>query len=296
MMSSTNTLGFLSLTTRCPLFKLVDHIKIAHMRLRFAPITYLNKLIKSSKLELSAVNYCLHQSINHMEFGEPMSAKALARVRTWIASSKLAEGAKLPPERDLCETLGVSRAELRKALLVMETNGSLIRQVGRGTFLSGKREMRKTGASQETIADLAERTSPHEAMMARLVLEPEMARLAALHASPLQLGDLRKLAKQMRSATSWQAYEELDSEFHELLATAAGNSLLHALHSIMNGVRFVVVWRRLDTPMSAPPDDYHSFDEHDAIVTALENRSGSEAYKAMHSHLQSTLSTMTLHN
>jgi len=225
-----------------------------------------------------------------------MSAKALARVRTWIASSKLAEGAKLPPERNLCETLGVSRAELRKALLVMETSGSLSRQVGRGTFLSGKREMRKIGTSQDTISDLAERTSPHEAMMARLVLEPELARLAALHASPLQLGNLRKLSKQMRGAASWQAYEELDSEFHDLLATAAGNSLLHALHSILNGVRFVVVWRRLDTPLAAPPDDYHSFSEHEAIVAALEQRSGSEAFKAMQAHLQSTLSTMTVHN
>jgi len=181
-------------------------------------------------------------------------------------------------------------------LLVMETNGSLIRQVGRGTFLSGKREMRKIGTSQDTISDLAERTSPHEAMMARLVLEPEMARLAALHASPMQLGDLRKLSKQMRSAASWQTYEELDSEFHDLLASAAGNSLLHALHNILNGVRFVVVWRRLDTPMAAPPDDYHSFDEHDAIVAALEKRSGTEAFKAMQAHLQSTLSTMTVHS
>ena len=100
----------------------------------------------------------------------------------------------------------------------------------------------------------------------------------------------------MRSAASWQTYEELDSEFHDLLASAAGNSLLHALHNILNGVRFVVVWRRLDTPMAAPPDDYHSFDEHDAIVAALEKRSGTEAFKAMQAHLQSTLSTMTVHS
>jgi DNA-binding FadR family transcriptional regulator len=221
-----------------------------------------------------------------------MTTKALTRVQTWIAAADLADGARLPPERDLCTTLGTSRAELRKALLVLESNGVLARQVGRGTFLAKKPKQRKSDSAQGTIADLAERTGPHEAMMARLALEPELARMAALHASPRQLRELRSLATAMRDAVSWLAYEEMDSQFHDILADASGNSLLHALHKIMNGVRFVVVWRRLNTPEVAPSLEYHSFDEHDAIVTALEERNGNRAYRAMKTHLQSTLSTM----
>lgn len=227
-----------------------------------------------------------------------MSAKVLARLRAWIAASGLVEGARLPPERDLCADLGVTRAELRKALLVLESGGSVVRQVGRGTFLAkkpGARNARKSGTSEGLIADLAERTGPHEAMMARLALEPELARMAALHASPMQLRELRRLAVSMRNASSWHAYEEMDAEFHDILAEASGNALLYELHKIMNGVRFVVVWRRLNTPEMYPNEDYHSFDEHDTIVAALEQRSGAEAYKAMQSHLQSTLSTMTVH-
>jgi len=222
-----------------------------------------------------------------------MSNKVLSRVRAWIAASDLTEGGRFPPERTLCTTLGVSRAELRKALLVLESDGTVTRQVGRGTFLAKKPDQRKSDAAQSTITDLAETTGPHEAMMARLTLEPEMARMAALHASPRQLRDLRRLGTAMRSAVSWHAYEELDSQFHDILAEASGNSLLHALHKIMNGVRFVVVWRRLNTPETAPGPDYHSFDEHDVIITALENRDGDQAYIAMQKHLQSTLSTMT---
>ena len=44
-------------------------------------------------------------------------------------------GARIPPERVLAEELRVSRADLRKALLVLETEGRLDRQVGRGTFV-----------------------------------------------------------------------------------------------------------------------------------------------------------------
>lgn len=223
-----------------------------------------------------------------------MSAKVLSRVRTWIVSSGLVEGGRLPPERSLCESLGVSRAELRKALLVLEASGVLAREVGRGTFLAKKPEQHKSGSTEGTIGFLAESTGPHEAMMARLALEPELARMAALHASPRQLRDLRRLATDMRNAVNWLAYEEMDSQFHGILAEASGNSLLCALHEIMNGVRFVVVWRRLNTPKVAPDADYHSFDEHDNIVAALEERDGGRAYKAMQTHLKSTLSTMTL--
>jgi len=218
----------------------------------------------------------------------------LARVRSWIASSGLAEGERLPPERDLCGKLGITRTALRKALLMLEANGSLVRQVGRGTFLAKATHSSTSSSSDNTISDLAERTGPHEAMMARLTLEPELARMAALHATPRHLRDLRRLSNTMRAAGSWHAYEDMDSEFHDIIAEASGNSLLYELYKIVNGVRLVVVWRRLNTPEAGPSPDYHSFDEHDAIVAALDGREGKAASKAMQAHLQSTLSTMTI--
>lgn len=222
-----------------------------------------------------------------------MSTRVLARLRAWLAGSGLAEGARLPPERDLSVNLGVSRAELRKALLVLEVEGWLERKVGRGTFLTKPRDQRRGAGLDSNINDLAERTGPHEAMMARLAIEPELARMAALHATPRQLSELRRLADAMRQATSWTGYEELDASFHDLIAEAGGNSLLHAVHKIVNGVRMVVVWRRLSTPDAAPAPDYHSFTEHDAIIEALENREGLMAQKAMRGHLQATLASMT---
>lgn len=130
-------------------------------------------------------------------------------------------------------------------------------------------------------------------MTARLALEPEIAQLAALHATPNQLRGLRKLADAMREASSWNHYEQLDSEFHGAIAAASGNSLLQSLHGILNGVRLAVVWRRLNTSDRGPDPSYHSFDEHDAILAALEHRDGAAAGAAMRAHLTSTLSLMT---
>ncbi|WP_222435257.1 FadR/GntR family transcriptional regulator [Puniceibacterium confluentis] len=215
-------------------------------------------------------------------------------MRNWIATAGLARGARLPPERELCATLGVSRAELRKALLVLEADGALERHVGRGTFLAKAPRPSRGGTGVDaTIAALAETTGPVEAMNARLALEPEIAQRAALHATPKQLRELRRLADAMREATSWGAYEQLDSEFHATIAAASGNSLLQSLHRILNGVRQAVVWRRLNTTDRGPDPAYHSFNEHDAIFAALENRDGTAAGAAMRAHLDSTLSLMT---
>lgn len=222
-----------------------------------------------------------------------MQDKVLMRLRNWITGSGLARGDRLPPERTLCETLGISRADLRKALLVLEAEGALERHVGRGTFLAKPtRSPRGSGGIDGTIAALAETTGPVEAMTARLALEPEIAKLAALHATPKQLRELRQLSDAMRAAPNWSSYEALDSDFHASLAAATGNGLLETLHRILNGVRQAVVWRRLSTPDRGPNADYHSFDEHDAILTALENRDGVAAEQAMTAHLESTLSMM----
>lgn len=222
-----------------------------------------------------------------------MQDKTLLRLRNWIAESGLARGAKLPPERKLSAILGVSRAELRNAALLLETEGLLDRHVGRGTYLSKTPRPSRGGKSIDAAAShLAEITSPTDAMTARLVLEPELAQMAALNATPKQLRVLREISDTMRQAPTWAAYEGLDFDFHSAIAAASGNAMLQALFDILNGVRQIVVWRKLAPSDRGPDRDYHSFGEHDAILSALEARDGQAASKAMAAHLNSTLSAL----
>ena len=48
--------------------------------------------------------------------GEQGSFAALTQLRAFVAQQDVASETRLPPERELCEMLGVSRGELRKAL------------------------------------------------------------------------------------------------------------------------------------------------------------------------------------
>jgi len=63
---------------------------------------------------------------------------ALTQLRAYLAQRELPPEARLPPERELSEILGVSRGELRKALAILEGQGELWRHVGKGTFVGAR--------------------------------------------------------------------------------------------------------------------------------------------------------------
>ena len=193
-------------------------------------------------------------------------------------------GTRLPSERKLAEEFGVSRTEIRKALARLEQNGHLSREVGRGTFI-------RTPASDRSLdlTTLREITSPREAMEARLSIEPELAGLAAVNASVKQVDAMRGLARQMRQADNWRIYEQNDGRLHRLIAESTGNKLMASIYNTVDEVRRAVVWRWLDTRPSRPPADYSSFDEHDRIIDAIEQRNRTVAMETMRRHLRTTI-------
>lgn len=174
--------------------------------------------------------------------------------------------------------------------MALEAEGLVERHVGRGTFL--RTPSAEDASNEPLVRRLAEITSPHAAMMARLSLEPELAGHAAIHAAPRHLVEARRLTEDMRSAKDWAEYEAMDARLHELIAVASGNPLLAELLRIVNAVRLSVVWSNLEIPQDGPPADYHSFAEHDAIVEALERRDRTAAHAAMRTHLKSVRATL----
>lgn len=57
----------------------------------------------------------------------------------------------LPPERELAKQLGVSRASLREALIVLEISGWIVIQSGNGVIVSDKKHL----ASDYTIEEFS---------------------------------------------------------------------------------------------------------------------------------------------
>lgn len=206
---------------------------------------------------------------------------ALARLRSYLARIEMPLDSRLPPERELAEALGVTRAGLRKALAVLESENQIWRHVGKGTFI-GSRPI-------ETMADVAaitRRTNPAEVMRTRLLLEPEVARMAALNATSAHIAEMHLCMQRTRVAQTWRQYEAWDNRLHRVVAESTQNSLLLALLDTLNAVRRAVVWGRLRVDKVKPAPTHHSFEDHAAIVAAIEDRDLDRAAAAMRRHLE----------
>ena len=205
---------------------------------------------------------------------------ALTQLRAWLAQRKLPANGRLPPERELCDILGVSRGELRKALAILEKNGELWRHVGKGTFV-GVRPVEELSS----ITAIVERSNPVEVMKARLLIEPMLAREAAVNATGSDLEEMTRCLQAQREAATWRQYEFADNRLHRIIAEAAGNTVLTALFDQLNAIRRAVVWGRLRVKSDHPPHNHHSFSQHTEIVSAIVERDQEGAFETMRDHL-----------
>jgi len=200
-------------------------------------------------------------------------------LRHFIAQSGFHHNDRLPPERALCSQFGVTRGELRKALLALEGDGLIWRHVGRGTFIGARPVL-----NLADVAYLGKLASPAQVIVARLAIEPELARLAALHGARTDFDNLIGWSKRCRTAPDWRSYEAADNNLHHAIARATHNKLLIYLFDTLNVVRRSTVWGQSRATIR-PPRDHFSLDQHDAIVKAITTRDANLAAALMRDHL-----------
>lgn len=210
-------------------------------------------------------------------------AEALDALTGFIRDGGYKPGDRLPPERELIVSLGISRNTLRRALEALERDGAIWRHVGKGTFVAAH----GGEAGGGSLADLSQQVTPVQLMRARLALEPAITREAAINASGEAVARLKISKARAAAASTWDEYEAQDDHFHRAVAEASGNVLLLALFDQLNQVRRAVAWNTVVRTTARPAQDHSSFAEHDAILAAIEARDPAAAHAAMRTHLGS---------
>ena len=192
------------------------------------------------------------------------------------------DGHQLPPERVLAEKYGLARNTVRSALNRLEEQGLLIRHVGRGTFV---RSEEKLGNSR-LLGRMGE-ASPADLMEIRLVIEPQVAALAAHRATEEDLVQIETALRQSISAKGTAEFEHWDGELHLGIFRASKNELLIDYCESINVVRNQPRWYRLKQ-RSLTPDLRFVYDkQHSEIVYALKDRDSDAARLALQRHLES---------
>src|SRR5688500_7913376 len=109
-----------------------------------------------------------------------------------------AEGEQIPPERILCQKLGVGRASLREALKALEIMGMIETRLGEGTFVCGRAEfLARPLLWAITGSDISD---ARELVEARKLIEVELAGLAADRATAEELTKIRETLRQMEAS------------------------------------------------------------------------------------------------
>ena len=202
------------------------------------------------------------------------------QIQRLIQQGDLGPGDQLPPERVLAETFQVSRASVREALRALELRGLIEGRQGGGTFV-------RALSSDDLIPPLASAlltgAEMDQLMEVREMIEPHIAELAALRATPEAIAELEALlAHQAERVSRGEIPIEEDTAFHNALAISTANGvllrLLHLIVDLLEDSR--ARW------FQSPDRPAKSLAGHRRVLDAIKQRDSAAAYHAMAAHVR----------
>ncbi|AKO96016.1 MAG: FCD domain-containing protein [Marinovum algicola] len=197
-----------------------------------------------------------------------------------IEKGEYAAGERLPPERELAQTLDVSRTTVREALLALEIMQMIEIRVGAGVFV---RDAASRGAAPIYEPDAA---PPSAVLAARRLIEAETAALAAAHATPEQIALMARTNDELAAnIDNVAAFDAADAKFHDLIAQAAGNDVLAGFVGHLWRMRESEMWAFWYDQTRHPDNRRRSAEDHRVILRAIERGASDAARTAMQSHL-----------
>ena len=191
-------------------------------------------------------------------------------LRRQIRQGGLQPGDRLPGNRELTATFGVSMGSVREAISMLVSEGLIETRAGRGTYVARGARLPQLPPARRGGGTL-ERKEVEELIEAREALELQIVAMAAQRASAAQVAKLQAIVERMQAGVVDPAlYGEADVEFHLALAEAAGNRFLF---DAMAGIRQLL---RRELELSAEVGARRfgnlqfSVDSHRLVTAAIE--------------------------
>src|SRR5580693_3484703 len=220
------------------------------------------------------------------------------------ARAGLGTGSRLPTERKLAADMGATRTSIRHALAVLQAQGHISREVGRGTFLRhdpgadghdagtaepGPAGGRAPGAGAGPMAGLAGEASagfgPADVMTIRRLLEPLAMPLVVAWATASDFREMDRCLAGGDRAASYQEFETWDLALHRTIMAASHSPLLGQLYAVIETARHGHSWGDLKRRSASRERREKYQADHAALVAALRARDSDRATEAMRTHL-----------
>ncbi|PIB91364.1 FadR/GntR family transcriptional regulator [Caulobacter sp. FWC2] len=200
-----------------------------------------------------------------------------------IAEGRYVPGDRLPSERGLADSFGVSRPTIRDAMIALEFQGLVEARQGSGVYVTTR------GKPEEDVTEAE--VSALELTEARRLFEGEACALAAA-VSDEHIAGLERIARDLTNLAATEDGERLEHDFHLAVAHATRNAaIVAAVEEIWTLRRqFPDCSSQLRRVRLADPKNFA--EDHHRIVAALRDRDPKEARRAIHDHLNRTVETL----
>jgi len=211
-----------------------------------------------------------------------LAETAVEAIRGEILARRWRVGEKLPNEASLSAALAVSRGTVREAVRVLVSQGILETRQGSGTYVLS---MAGTSLSLATTRHAGLR----EQFEARLALDVEAARLAALRCSPADVARLRALLARRGDCVVGDraAFVARDFAFHQAVIETSRNSVLMGLYDFSSRLIAETIEATLEDDLPEPDMAAHS-----AIVDAIEAGDADRADAAVRQFMAPVLAAL----
>ena len=215
------------------------------------------------------------------ETGKLLTRAVEKKIIKIIKENYMQPGDKLKNEYELAELLNVSRGTIREAIKSLISRNILEVRQGAGTFVSNKNGVPEDPLGLTFISDIKEdKKVALDLLDIRLMLEPEIAALAAVKGTTKQIKTMLEQCKIVEELIKkGEDYREADILFHKRIAQCSGNRVIENLIPIINSSVSLTINLTEDVFRQ------NTYKEHRAVAEAIASGDSLGAKCAMIVHL-----------
>ena len=210
------------------------------------------------------------------------SERIIMHIESDILHGRIGKGDKLPTERQMAQTMGISRASVREALKTLEAMGIIKSIQGSGNYITDTPE-KSLDRSLCALFALSNGTLDN-LMQLRILLETEAFKDIANYASDEEIEAIATKAEYEYFDGSIENQVQRDRAFHLAIVEQSRNIMIKYLYNTLCAL-FDVYWQRVYDATLRRNDNDITRSDHLAIADALRKRDAAAAERALRRHL-----------
>jgi DNA-binding FadR family transcriptional regulator len=169
---------------------------------------------------------------------------------------------------------------VRSALQTLQNEDLISREVGRGTIVK-----QRTSDELRRVLERISGASPLDILNLRLIIEPQVAASAAIHATSRDIAAIEEANSHADASFQLEPFEKWDNEFHARIYHSTHNEFLIDFFRLLVVVRFRSPMMAIRQRAFTEERRLEYCGQHAQIMQALKSRNAAAASEAMRNHL-----------